>query len=51
MKNKKAILNVLFLLIVFGLTLYYVFYGEDMAALAGYMASPMLYIGSQGLSV
>ncbi|MDD7403350.1 MAG: lysylphosphatidylglycerol synthase transmembrane domain-containing protein [Butyribacter sp.] len=37
MKNKKAILNVLFLLIVFGLTLYYVFYGEDMAALAGYI--------------
>lgn len=37
MKNKKMIFNVLFLLIVFGLTLYYVFHGQDMEELAGYI--------------
>lgn len=37
MKNKKTLFNVLFLLLVFGLTLYYVFYGEDMNALANYI--------------
>lgn len=38
MKNKKTILNLLFLIVVFGLTLYYVFRGEDMHALAGYLS-------------
>ena len=37
MKNKKTILNLLFLLLVFALTLYYVFHGEDMGALAAYL--------------
>lgn len=37
MKNKKTILNMLFLLLVFGFTMYYVFHGEDMEALAGYL--------------
>lgn len=37
MKNKKTILNLLFLLLVFALTLYYVFHGEDMGALADYL--------------
>lgn len=37
MKNKKTILNFLFLIIVFGLTMYYIFHGEDMHALAGYL--------------
>ncbi len=37
MKNKKTILNILFLLLVFGLTIYYVFKGEDMDALYGYL--------------
>lgn len=37
MKNKKTILNVLFLLLVFGLTIYYVFRGEDLNALYGYL--------------
>lgn len=37
MKNKKTILNLLFLLLVFGLTIYYVFHGEDMNALYGYL--------------
>lgn len=37
MKNKKTILNLLFLVIVFGLTLYYVFHGEDMEALGRYI--------------
>jgi len=37
MKNKKTILNLLFLVLVFALTLYYVFHGEDMGALAAYL--------------
>ena len=37
MKNKKTLLNILFLLLVFGLTIYYVFRGEDMDALYGYL--------------
>ena len=37
MKNKKTILNLLFLVLVFALTLYYVFHGEDMEALAAYL--------------
>ncbi len=37
MKNKKTILNILFLLAVFGATVYYVFHGEDMAALSYYL--------------
>lgn len=37
MKNKKTILNLLFLITVFGLTMYYIFHGEDMNALAGYL--------------
>ncbi len=39
MKNKKTILNILFLVLVFALTLYYVFHGEDMGALAGYLGN------------
>ena len=37
MKSKKTIFNMLFLLLVFGLTMYYVFEGEDMGALARYL--------------
>ena len=37
MKNKKNIFNALFLFLVFGLTMYYVFHGEDMDALLGYL--------------
>lgn len=37
MKNKKTIFNLLFLLIVFGLTIYYVFHGEDLEAIGGYL--------------
>jgi len=37
MKNKNTILNLLFLASVFGLTLYYVFHGEDMDALVRYL--------------
>lgn len=37
MKGKKTIINLVFLLLVFGLTLYYVFHGEDMEALIGYL--------------
>jgi hypothetical protein len=38
MKNKKTVFNLLFLIIVFGLTLYYVFHGEDMGALTEYIS-------------
>lgn len=38
MKNKKTILNGLFLLLVFGLTIYYVFHGEDLHAIGSYIA-------------
>lgn len=37
MRDKKAIANVVFLLIVFSITLYYVFHGEDLGALAVYL--------------
>ncbi|MCI8771262.1 MAG: flippase-like domain-containing protein [Lachnospiraceae bacterium] len=37
MKSKKTIVNLIFLLLVFVLTLYYVFHGEDMGALAAYL--------------
>ena len=37
MKSKKTIFNILFLLLVFGLTMYYVFHGEDMEALSEYL--------------
>lgn len=37
MKNKKTILNLIFLLLVFGLTVYYVFHGEDMQSLSRYL--------------
>ncbi len=37
MKSKKTIFNILFLLLVFGLTMYYVFEGEDMGALMRYL--------------
>lgn len=37
MKNKKTIFNALFLFLIFGLTLYYVFHGEDMDALIRYL--------------
>lgn len=38
MKNKKTLFNLLFLLLVFGLTIYYVFHGEDMQALTMYLS-------------
>lgn len=37
MRSKKTVFNILFLLLVFGLTMYYVFHGEDMEALSGYL--------------
>ena len=37
MKSKKTIVNLIFLLLVFVLTLYYVFHGEDMGALAAHL--------------
>lgn len=37
MKNRKMLFNVLFLAVVFGLTLYYVFHGQDMKELMHYM--------------
>ena len=37
MRDKKTIVNLIFLLVVFGLTIYYVFHGEDMGALMGYL--------------
>lgn len=37
MKNKKTIFNILFLLLVFGITVYSVFHGEDMQALSEYL--------------
>lgn len=45
MKNwKKTVLNTLFLLLVFGVTIYYVFHGEDLEELSGYLAqSDVLY--------
>ena len=39
MKSKKTIVNLIFLLLVFVLTLYYVFHGEDMGALAAYLGT------------
>ncbi len=37
MKNKKTWFNILFLLLVFGLTIYYVFHGEDLQAIGSYL--------------
>lgn len=37
MKNKKNLFNLLFLVLVFGLTMYYVFHGEDFDALGSYL--------------
>ena len=34
MRGKKAVWNVLFLVVVFGLTVYGVFHGEDLGAMA-----------------
>ena len=38
MKNKKNLFNILFLLLVFGLTMHYVFHGEDLNALGSYLS-------------
>lgn len=48
MKNKKTILNVIFLIVVFGLTLYYVFHGEDMNALATYLGQSNVWYWAAG---
>ena len=37
MGNKKTIGNLIFLLLVFGFTIYYVFHGEDLGAMMGYI--------------
>ena len=49
MKNKKTIWNLLFLAIVFGLTLYYVFHGEDMEALGTYLGQAKVGYGIAGV--
>ncbi len=38
MDKKKSILNTLFLILIFGITLYYIFHGQDMEELSHYIA-------------
>ncbi len=47
--NKKTIANLLFLLIVFGLTIYYVFHGEDMEALGRYLGEAEIWYWGVGV--
>lgn len=47
--NKKTIANLLFLLIVFGMTIYYVFHGEDMEALGRYLGESEIWYWGVGV--
>lgn len=49
MDKKKTILNGLFLALVFGLTLYGVFHGQDLGALASYMKQANLSYWGMGI--
>lgn len=49
MKSKKTVFNLLFLVLVFGLTLYYVFHGEDMHALAAYIRQSNVWYWVAGI--